>query len=83
MNGLEREWEWKENFDWKYHQNLGTGREGNKSISKTWGREGKKNSIYKICEQESKALVHGNGREQEFPLGAYHAKTSKKTQKYM
>ena len=73
MNCLEREWEWKENFDWKYYQNLGTGREGNKSISKIRRREGKKNSIYKICEQESKALVHGNGREQEFPLGAYPA----------
>ena len=54
LNGLEREWEWKENFDWKYYQNLGTGREGNKSISKIRRREGKKNSIYNICEQESK-----------------------------
>ena len=73
MNCLEREWEWKENFDWKYYQNLGTGREGNKSNSKIRGREGKKNLIYKICEQDSMDLVHGNGREQEFPLGAYPA----------
>ena len=46
-----------------------------KSVSKIREREGKKNSIYEIWEQESKALVPGNGREQE---GAYHAKTAKK-----
>ena len=54
-----------------------------KSVSKVREREGKKNSIYEIWEQESKALVPGNGREQEFPLGAYHAKTAKKTQNYI
>ena len=38
MNGLEREWKWKENFDWKYYQNLGTGNEGNKSIRELEGK---------------------------------------------